>query len=285
VVDTVLSTAEQEGLIVDMGIGPNQGAGVPAPYNDDGLLWDLASFNSTFATGQAYTGVLPGWGSGTLVAAATGLVVNSTTSNSSTTKVLSEKSLTDVTKLVNSNGYLSYKPDKSSGGLEQVLFASYLVHSEYREVQSPAEVTVAVPQSPITSYTQNGSWAVDHFSAEGAQVVIDFWQKSLLDTETQTLIRQAGNYLWEDSQEYSVATFWTPRLQQVFQANRGYSVNKYIPLLVDSGGGSTMATTYLTDEADDGASHVVDYQQTVCPNFSSRTRLRNNYLHQDSSQN
>lgn len=268
-IETVLSTAEQEGLVVDLAIGPNQGAGVPALYNDDGLLWDLASFNSTFATGQAYTGVLPGWGSGTLIAAVTGLVVNSTGSSSSTTKVLSVKSLTDVTQFVSSSGYLNYKPDKGPGGVEQVLFASYLVHSEYREVQSPPEVTAAVPQSPITSYTQNGSWAVDHFSAEGAQVVIDFWQKSLLDSEIQTLIRQAGNYLWEDSQEYSVATLWTPRLQDAFQANRGYSVNKYIPLLVGSGGGSTMLTTYLTDEDDEGASHVADYQQTVGVSFLS----------------
>lgn len=184
--------------------------------------------------------------------------------------MLSEKSLTDVTQLVSSSGYLKYKPDKISEGLDQVLFAFYLVHSEYREVQSQAEVTAAVPQSPITSYTQNGSWAVDHFSTEGAQVVVDFWQKSLLDGETQTLIRRTGNYLWEDSQEYSVSTFWTPRLQNTFLANRGYFVNKYIPLLVGSGGGSTMSTAYLTDEDDQGASHVVDYQQTVRPTFFSR---------------
>ena len=82
-------------------------------------------------------------------------------------KLLSVKPLTDVTQFVSSSGYLNYKPDKGPGGLEQVLFASYLVHSEYREVQSLPEITAAVPQSPITSYTQNGSWAVDHFSAEG----------------------------------------------------------------------------------------------------------------------
>jgi hypothetical protein len=42
--DTVLSTAQEEGLVVDMALGPNQGAGVPAPYDSDGLLWDLNFF-------------------------------------------------------------------------------------------------------------------------------------------------------------------------------------------------------------------------------------------------
>jgi hypothetical protein len=42
--DTVLSTAK-EGLVVDMALGPNQGAGVPAPFDSDGLLWDLNFFD------------------------------------------------------------------------------------------------------------------------------------------------------------------------------------------------------------------------------------------------
>jgi hypothetical protein len=43
--DTVLSTAQEEGLVVDMALGPNQGAGVPAPFDSDGLLWDLNFFD------------------------------------------------------------------------------------------------------------------------------------------------------------------------------------------------------------------------------------------------
>ena len=48
------------------------------------------------------------------------------------------------------------------------------MHSEFRECASPDEVNATVPQSPVTNYVQNGSWAVDHFSANGAQLVIDF---------------------------------------------------------------------------------------------------------------
>lgn len=260
-VDTVLKTAKEYGLLVDLAIGPNQGAGVPSPYNDDGLLWDLAGFNLTFSPDKGYDGIIPGWGAGPLIAAVTAQV-SSTGSNDDTYKVLLESSLLDVTPLVNSNGHLQVKANDTAEGC-QYLFAYYLVHSEYREVQSPADVMAAVPQSPITTYSQNGSWVVDHFSPQGALAVVNFWRQALLDSESGALIREVGNYLWEDSQEYTVSTFWTPRLQEVFKANRGYSINRFIPILIGSGGGSTPDITYVTDELDAGASHTMDYQQTV----------------------
>ncbi|GKZ68760.1 hypothetical protein AnigIFM50267_003505 [Aspergillus niger] len=260
-VDTVLTAAKECDLLVDLAIGPNQGAGVPAPYNDDGLLWDLAGFNSTLSSDEGFDGIVPGWGAGPLIAAVTAQV-NSTSPSNDTYKVLAESSLLDVTNLVSSNGHLQVKVNDTAGG-SKYLFTYYLVHSEYREVQSPADVTAAVPQSPVTTYPQNGSWVVDHFSSQGALAVVDFWRQSLLDSETGALIREVGNYLWEDSQEFTVSTFWTPRLQEVFQANRGYSINRFIPLLIGSGGGSTPDITYVTDELDAGASHTVDYQQTL----------------------
>ncbi|GLB02333.1 hypothetical protein AtubIFM57258_003678 [Aspergillus tubingensis] len=260
-VDTVLTTAKEYDLLVDLAIGPNQGAGVPSPYNDDGLLWDLAGFNSTFSPDKGYDGIIPGWGAGPLIAAVTAQV-SSTGSINDTYKVLVESSLLDVTPLVNSNGHLQVKANDTAEG-NQYLFAYYLVHSEYREVQSPADATAAVPQSPITTYSQNGSWVVDHFSPQGALAVVDFWRQTLLDSESGALIREVGNYLWEDSQEYTVSTFWTPRLQEVFNANRGYSINRFIPILIGSGGGSTPDITYVTDELDAGASHTMDYQQTL----------------------
>jgi hypothetical protein len=255
--NAVLAAAKKYELIVDFAMGPNQGAGVPAPYNDDGLLWDLAAFNQTVAIGSSFNGTLPGWGTGSLVAAVTGVVANTT---DSTHKTLAKSSLVDVTDRVSSSGQLQVHFNNSNG-MENVVFAYYLVHSEYREVQSPADVPAAVPQSPVTTYAQNGSWVVDHYSAKGAQVIIDFWNQSLLDEVNSELIREVGNYMWEDSQEFSVSTWWNPRFQQKFQENRGYSVNKFIPILASSD------VTYTTDEADAGASHIVDYQQTVRDSF------------------
>ncbi|KAJ5930057.1 secreted protein [Penicillium verhagenii] len=260
-VDVILETAKEDNLIIDFANGPNQGAGVPAPYNSDGLLWDLAGHNSTFAATKGFKGTLPGWGSGRLVAATTANVKSSTSSEA----VLYESSLQDVTSSVKADGSLDIKASSKSEGTESIVFAYYLIHSRYRETPSPTDPSIAkaVPQSPVTTYSQNGSWVVDHFSASGAQVVVDFWKQSILGSAVDTLLAEVGNYLWEDSQEYTVATYWTPGLQKTFLANRGYSINKYIPLVVGSGGESTFNTTYVTDESDAGASHIVDYQQTL----------------------
>ncbi|KAJ5538640.1 secreted protein [Penicillium frequentans] len=259
-VDTILEVAKEDKLVIDFANGPNQGAGVPAPYNSDGLLWDLAAYNSTFSSSKGFKGTLPGWGSGRFVAATTGTVKSSTASEA----VLYESSLQDVTSKVSSDGSLNIKATSKSEGTESLVFAYYLIHSRYREAPSPTDpsIATAVPQSPITTYSQNGSWVVDHWSAAGAQTVANFWKESILDSEIGQLLREVGNYLWEDSQEYSVATFWTPDLQKKFLSNRGYSINKYIPLVVGSGG-TTSNITYVTDESDAGASHIVDYQQTL----------------------
>ncbi|KAJ5797556.1 uncharacterized protein N7503_006852 [Penicillium pulvis] len=259
-VDTILEVAKEDKLVIDFANGPNQGAGVPAPYNSDGLLWDLAAYNSTFSSTKGFKGTLPGWGSGRFIAATTGTVKSSTASEA----VLYESSLQDVTSKVSSDGSLKIKATSKSEGTESLVFAYYLIHSRYREAPDPTDpsIATAVPQSPVTTYSQNGSWVVDHWSAAGAQTVANFWKESILDSEIGQLLREVGNYLWEDSQEYSVATFWTPGLQKKFLSNRGYSINKYIPLVVGSGG-TTSNITYVTDESDAGASHIVDYQQTL----------------------
>ncbi|RAK79989.1 uncharacterized protein BO72DRAFT_525668 [Aspergillus fijiensis CBS 313.89] len=256
---TVLRTAKELGLVVDFAVGPNQGAGVPAPYHDEGLLWDLAANNATFSTTDGFEGTLPGWGIGQLVTAVTGSVKSS----GGSVKVLAVDSLHDITDSVSSSGHVHIPSLSSSATTESHhLFAYYLVHADYREVQSPAAVPAAVPQSPVKTWSQNGSWVVDHFSVEGAHLMASFWQQSLLDAEMCDLLREVGNYMWEDSQEYKAATWWTPRLPQVFQANRGYSIAKYLPILVGSGVQSSNVT-YVTDEADEGKSHAQDYEQTL----------------------
>ncbi|KAJ5769407.1 secreted protein [Penicillium odoratum] len=259
-VNKILEVSKEQSLIVDFANGPNQGAGVPAPYDSDGLLWNLAAYNSTFSSAKGYKGTIPGWGAGRLIAATTGTVKSSST----TEKILYESSLQDVTNMVKSDGSLKIKATSKSKATESLVFAYYLVHSRYREAPNPTDPSIetAVPQSPVTDYSQNGSWVVDHWSPAGAQVVADFWRRSILDTENGELIREVGNYLWEDSQEFSADTYWTPDLQKKFLSNRGYNINKYIPLVIGSGK-FTPSITYVTDESDAGASHMVDYQQTL----------------------
>jgi hypothetical protein len=264
---TILSTAQEEGLQVDMALGPNQGAGVPAPWDSDGLLWDLNYDYAVVPIGGTFDGVLPGWNSGQLVAASTGLVLditNFTTGGSKTT--LAQASLTDITDKVASNGSVKITFGSEDEGIEYRVIAYYLKHSLYPEVESTAKTAVGVPQSPITTYQQNGSWVVDHFSALGAQTTIDFWENNMLDENIIKLIKEVGNYVWEDSEEFYLLenTFWTPDLTTTFLKNRGYSVNKYVPLLYNTlTSSSDTVDLYILDQPDGGYSHVEDYRQTV----------------------
>lgn len=260
---------------MDLTIGPNQGAGVPAPYNDDGLLWDLAGYNLTVTKGTVYSDTLPGWGGShnndTLVAATTGLVVD----QNATQITLSANSLSDLTSNVDANGKLTYNFSNTAEGSAHVLFAFYLTHPETREVNASTESIAAVAQSPIENWTQNGSWAVDHFSTAGAQLIIDFWNQSMLSGTATESIQQVGNFLWEDSQEYNSHSnvLWTPQLPRLFKENRGYDFAKYVPLVYGTSGGgqlNVLTNTYVLDDLDGGQSYVQDFQQTVrCISFTS----------------
>ena len=280
--DVGLQTSSDSGLLFDFPLGPNQGAGVPAPADSDGLLWELLPFNVTVPAGTAYNDTIPGWGSGDLVSASIGLALetvnttlinhadfgNTPTPGNRTT--LAFNSLQDLTSQVDSQGRLATAIPSSGTGIGYYLFAYYQVRSGYREAPSPEDPGFpAVPQSPVTTYVQNGSWVVDHFSAVGAKVVTDFWDQYLLPNGTQQLLQSVGNYGWEDSQEFGqgVTVWWTPQLLERFSSARGYNLSTLLPLIFygDNGVDGALPTDidFLTDEADAGFGHVEDYRQTV----------------------
>lgn len=185
------------------------------------------------------------------------------------TYTLSAVSLKEVTDQVAHDGRLNIS-FPAGVGERYVIFAYYLIHTQLREQQTPELVISGegVEQSPITSFVQNGSWVVDHFSAKGAEAVASFWNDNLLDSNSTELVRQVGHYLWEDSQEFSSNIFWTPGVPTAFRAQHGYAIGRWIPLFMhdNNGGGyfgSTATEAYVTDEADSGAAHVADFRQTV----------------------
>lgn len=79
-----------------------------------------------------------------------------------------------------------------------------------------------------------------------------------------------GNYVWEDSIELNPTVYWTRYLPQTFLANRGYSINKWLPLIFHedtlSDGFPPITgpqTWYITDEPDAGNKHIADYRETL----------------------
>lgn len=280
--EVALQATKDQGLIMDFALGPNQGSGVPAEPDDDGVMWDLWPFNISIPIGGSYSGKLPGWETGGLVSASTALVTNSTPITLSaspafightyngTKYTLAASSLTDVTDQVSADGTINISFPSAANGTEFQLFAYYQNHTVGFEQQSPLFLNTTVPQSLVTSFLQNGSRFNDHFSATGAQLIIDFWEKYLLDyNDTRELIHEVGNYGWEDSQEFgnSILVWWTPALVEAFEVARGYSIRKYLPLIyaVNAQSDAPLASpsVYYTDEQDKGQSHVDDYRQTL----------------------
>jgi hypothetical protein len=86
----MVQATKDSNLIIDFAMGPNQGTGVPASIDSDGLMWDLVIFNSTVPLGESFDAILPGWGTGTLEAVVTGLVIKSGATDSAASGFLGD---------------------------------------------------------------------------------------------------------------------------------------------------------------------------------------------------
>lgn len=262
---------------MDFAVGPNQGTGVPAPLGSEGLSWDLVTYNVSVPTGGSFNGTLPGWGTGQLQAAVTALAIKSENLTDAlgpslpgdlvanrTQITLSEASLKEVTDEITKDGSLSVNFDANATGLHNTIFAIYLIHSNYRAQDGPLDIKG--PQSSPQSYINNGSWAVDHFSALGAKVMTDFWEQHILINGTRQLLVDVGNYGWEDSVEIESNVFWTKDLPDQFVSDHGYSIARWLPTLFHRNGHgaeSSPPVWYVTDATDSGESRRADYRETV----------------------
>ncbi|KAI1609048.1 hypothetical protein EDD36DRAFT_499381 [Exophiala viscosa] len=280
---TFAQAHKDNGLIMDFAIGPNQGTGVPAPEGSDGLMWDLVAFNVSVPVGGSFDGVLPGWGTGKLEAAISGLATASSFETSlgpslpgdiplnRTQITLSEASLTDVTNQVDANGHLSVTFNAStSGNINNTIFAVYLIHSDYRAQDGPEDL--GGPQTPAQSFIQNGSWAADHFSALGARTIANYWEQYILVNGTRELLMDVGNYGWEDSVEIDANVYWTQNFSSLFEADHGYSLNKWLPILFSENGHAKESDPpiwWITDAPDNGESRRADYRETLAKQYQA----------------
>jgi hypothetical protein len=108
--------------------------------------------------------------------------------------VLKNGTLVDWAKNVSSTGHASLK---FSTGASHRLFAFYqfLSHEKNLEYSS----------GNAESIWDNGSYVVDHYSAQGAQVVAKFWEKYILPDGVKDLLKEVGNYGEKQFQRYCAA--------------------------------------------------------------------------------
>lgn len=254
---------------MDFAVGPNQGQGVPAEAENEGLMWDLSPFAVYVPLGDSFHGTLPGWGTGTLEAVVAGLITEITVeSQGRQTNTLATSSLRDVTSRVSDDGQL-HVDFSDLDGLRHVVYAVYLVRSGARSQLRPGQLRG--PQTEPTDYVHNGSWVVDHFSARGARVITQFWEKHLLVDGTKERLQQVARYAWEDSVEINPRIYWTPDLPRAFEQRRGYSIRPFYPVLFHENSLMEHSTTrFVTDEQDAGQGRVADYRTTVSPDAAPK---------------
>jgi hypothetical protein len=105
--------------------------------------------------------------------------INYTVSN------ISANSINDITTQVRRDGSISLKVPLNETVQNYFLWASYFKLSSTR---------AAVPGQNPQSFLQNGSFAVDHFSARGAKVTTDFLEKYVLVDGVKELMQEVGKY-------------------------------------------------------------------------------------------
>ncbi|KAF7548818.1 hypothetical protein G7Z17_g6810 [Cylindrodendrum hubeiense] len=266
--EKALKAHEKEGLVMDFALGPNQGQGVPAHPDNEGLQWDMVPFTEEIPARGSFNNKIPGWGTGSLVSLVTALVK----SNQSITYAgvglfgvqnvtyneyrLSHKTLKEVTGQVDQRGYVKLSLPQAPKGSHYRLFAFYEKLTGHKNLNfSPTE---------HGTIFDNGSYAVDHFSAKGAAVVSAFWEEHILKGEVPGLLAKVGNYAWEDSIELTYNGTTPGPYKCILDSEDegiGY-INDFRATLVDG------YNEYLTAMAD-WVHDVLDVQLSAQPVYGS----------------
>ncbi|KAF5700321.1 hypothetical protein FGLOB1_10853 [Fusarium globosum] len=258
VLQIALEATKANGLSMDVALGASQGQGVPSKPLTPGLAVQLVYGKVSVKGGEKFDGPLPAadinwnenlgyihpqekFGGSRLIGVSAAAVASRNASDDSNAFVaLYEKSLVDLTKYVK-NSKLTWTAPKDYK--EYVLFAHYERYTNQRSCDG-------VPTDVIA----NGSWVTDHFSAAGAKLASQFWEKNLLSTQIRQLLKEIGKH----------------NLPDRFKSKRGYDVIKYLPLLFHKSTSFTAAqapyntTFYLDGTPDDGQSkYLQDYRLTL----------------------
>ncbi|KAL0071084.1 hypothetical protein AAF712_001642 [Marasmius tenuissimus] len=243
VTKTLAQAAKDNGLTIDFSLGPDQGAGVPVKPEDvdqEGMLTELVFGSHFLNPGESFDGPLPdpvivpfldeegvirsaNTTKKFLVAVVGAQLVKGQERNASRVS-LDFGSVVDLTDQVTDGSSVSWTPDTDS---ESVLLAYYYRRSGYPEARGGFNGTI---DSKPGSW---GSFVIDHFSAQGADVSSSFIERNILSRQgIGELLAEpgVGGYMWEDSMEFKTQVWWTPDFAERYEERHGYSVNKALPV-------------------------------------------------------
>jgi hypothetical protein len=160
--------------------------------------------------------------------------------------VVNTDSMTVVTDAVTANEDGTYTIDfAAEDDSDYILFSFY----QYGTSECYAAANTGV------------SYTINYFDPVGANALIDYWDTNILTDEVMEVIDQIDECdLYMDSLELmtegedSTKQLWCDDMLEQFETRRGYSLEKYLPLMIreteDSLGGMGQYLTYIYDFTD-----------------------------------
>ena len=263
----VMNEAEKRGLTVDITVGPHWPSALPSITSEsDAAAKEMVHGSTIVAGGETYSGAIPtaaydpsGVTDGNtdpetkseLLALLAVKCESSCTSDDDDSITLVKSSTINLTNSVSDEQITWTAPDSGN----------WMLISIYGRTTGQI-VNMYDRNSGNAPVTDPQSYVVDHFSKDGSQAVIDFWNKTLLTPAVLDGLRKTGGHIFEDSLELKALQYWTKGALDQFQENRGYCVIKYLPVLMYK---STSHTTpVFTYEDDDFAESVRrDWSKTM----------------------
>lgn len=155
-------------------------------------------FTEAIPRKDIFTGKIPGWGAGDLVSLVSALVesdriVTYTAASAVglqnvtyTEYRLNPATLTEQTKRVDQWGSINLTLPQAPKGKQYRLFAFYERLAGHKNL--------SFNSSRHATIFDDGSYAVDHFSSNGATVIKRFWAEHILSDEVLKLLSKVGNY-------------------------------------------------------------------------------------------
>lgn len=255
---TIFGTARDEGLRVDLTIGPRWPATVPtvADVNDPRAQQQLVFAHEFAAGGSSRDGALPqnfnvrppaGARTTLLAVLAARCLDPACGRQSAGPRLLDRAGVEDVTADVAPDGTLHHDfPGDASSTWTVIAF-----------YQTAAGNT-------LTGYTPTGAnYFLDHLSVAGARATTDFYDEAILTPDVQRLIDAIGDAdLYEDSLEIGDAQKWTWEFLPQWKRRRGYDPTTLLPALAGAGAQGFTAAPFFDFPDGLGARVRADYRQT-----------------------
>lgn len=245
-----LKTAKEVGITIDLTVGPHWPLSIPG-VNPDTVdsAKEMQTGQIVVKAGDSFYGEAPKcdiplnepWTSDQLLYASAAKILATNYDESTGNETYTYDSEHLIAVEIGENNTIQWTAPEDG---DYMLFTYWLRGSEQRSQEG---------MNPSFALSDPIPYTVDHFSLEGTNAFIQYWEEHLLTPEIVELLKEVGGSFFEDSLELSGDIQWTAQLGEYFEQHRGYDVTPYLPILY----GAEIADQELVERVTE------DYNQTL----------------------